>query len=420
VELNNAQQAAVTHIYDYGETYLIGPMGSGKTGVGLHAVDELLRDKHIKRGLVVAPLRVCNEVWQIEPARWGLSRLNVVCATGSVSQRARALTGSANVVCINFEKLAWLFTETALWQTFDMLIIDEGTKIKSGSVGFKALRKHLHQFKVRLLMTGTPVSEDFTGLFYQVMAVDDGRAFGKNKQNWLDRYFYSTDYKQYNWEVSPHQVPALIKAFKQLVVVLPEYTDELPPLNEIPVIVPDCRTPEYDELVGSMQTGNVTAANAAVLVGKLQQAASGFLYDDDGKTQQLHDAKHVHQVNTDQTPLIVVYQFQEELRRLQQWFPRAYTVDQLDNWRLSRDGVLLMHPRSAGHGLDLTHAHTMIFMSPVWSRDLTRQTIARIWRRGQTSPCSVYTLCGDDTIDMEIVDREHYKAGYHEVLLQHL
>jgi hypothetical protein len=422
--LNADQQAAVTHIYENQSTYLIGPMGAGKTPVALTAIDELMRDEHIARVLVVAPKRVCTDVWPVEPAKWQLSRLNVAVATGTAAQRVKIFNSCANVVCISFELLPWLFRETRLWQTFDMLIIDELTKLKAGGVGFKALRGKLGHFNVRVGLTGTPVSENFEGLFYQVFAVDDGQSFGRNKSTWLESYFYATDYNNYNWEIQRGMAATLISVFKHLVVSLPGYAHELPGLTDTLVEVDDCRGDEYDDMVRTFIAEGVVADNAAVMTGKLQQLANGFLYDD-GDTLNIHYNKQsALQALLSQysgQPVVVVYQFEAEHDRLLLTPDvHIYTVDELDQWRASSEGVLALHPKSAGHGVDLTHSSVMIFMSPLWSRDLTVQTKARIYRRGQTSACHVYTLIGGDTLDIDIVERVEDKSAHHALLLAHL
>ncbi len=423
--LNADQQAAVTHIFEHESSYLIGPMGSGKTGVALTAIAELMAGEHIARVLVVAPKRVCTGVWPAESHKWGLDRLNVAVATGTATQRTKVFNSPANVVCISFELLPWLFKETKLWQSFDMLVIDELTKLKAGGAGFKALRGKLNHFDVRLGMTGTPVSENFEGLFYQVFAVDAGRAFGKNKTAWLEMYFYATDYNNYNWEIRHDMAPALVSAFKHLVVRLPGYTAELPGLTDTVIEVEHCRTDEYDDMIRTFFAEGVVAANAAVMTSKLQQLASGFLYDEAGETYNIHylkqDALQALLRQYAGAPIVVVYQFEAERARLLATPDvHIYTTDELEQWRASADGVLMLHPRSAGHGVDLTHSSVMIFLSPIWSRDLTEQTKARVYRRGQTSACRVYTLAGADTIDVDIVARVEGKSAHHALLLAHL
>jgi superfamily II DNA or RNA helicase len=319
---------------------------------------------------------------------------------------------------INFENLAWLFSDPAHFDSFDGLVIDESTKLKAGGKAFKAIRRHIGQFSTRLCLTGTPVEEDFTGLFYQAMLVDHGAAYGKNKSAWLEKYFVQADYRGYQHSLIA--ADTLLAPFQDNIISLPSYSAELPALTETIVLIPGCRTTEYDELRRDMATGEVSAANAAVLTNKLQQAACGFLYSDSGETLHIHQHK-IDWLTAQPRPAwrVIAYQYKEELTRLAAAFPDAYVIDQLAEWR-TKGGDLLIHPRSAGHGLDLTAASTLVFMSPVWSRDLTRQTIARIWRRGQAADCSVDILVGEGTIEQDIVTRERGKASYHALLLANL
>ena len=423
MKLDTAQEAAVTHIYETGLTYLVGQMGSGKTITALTAAQELLDDCVVKRVLIVAPLKVCMDVWPNEGAKWDHIHDDVAVACGSEKERIKVLESKARIVCINFENLNWIFNVGRyVGLPFDMLIIDEVTKLKAGGVAFKSLRKHLDKFTVRVAMTGTPVSESFEQLFYCVMAVDAGAAFGRNKTKFIQRYFNQVS--DYDWDLKPDAPELMIEAMSDILIVLPDYVHTLPPLDERVVkFALGAALPVYKQLVRDSLLGdNVTADNAAVLTNKLAQAASGFVYTDDGETMFIHDRKTsvIAGLLPDGESVVIVYQYKEELVRLREWFPDLLVLadgaDRLATFR--RDGGLLaLHPKSAGHGLDLTRACHMVFYGPVWSSDLMRQTIARIWRRGQTRACTVSVLAGIGTIEVEIVRREHEKQGHHALLM---
>ena len=436
--LSTGQQDAITHIYENDGAYLIGQMGSGKSVTALTAAAELLAAGAVRRVLIVAPLRVCNDVWRQEHNSWShLRHLKVSIATGAEKARINAIGGADfNVVVINFENLVWFFKRYGADHNFDMLIIDEVTKIKAGGAGFKAMRKHIKDFLVRVVMTGTPVAESWADLFYCMFACDGGARLGRNKQTFLMKYFYSTDYEQRKWDIRPECINALTALISDVVVVLPDYTDELPALLEQTVYVHlNERAREYyDIFEADSVTDDVTADSAAIQVGKLQQIASGFIYTDDGRTVALCDSKIVrartlsHVEQAQGRAVVYVYQFREELERLARAFPlgRQLGVSGADDaatlahWRAGALPALFLHPKSAGHGLDLTTGATMIIMSPIWSRDLMRQVIARIWRRNQSEECRVYVLCARDTLDTEIVSREAGKGTHHDLLMSRL
>lgn len=434
--LGAEQQDAITHIYEHDATYLIGQMGSGKTVVALTAASELLTAREVSRVLVVAPPRVVKDVWVDEHEGWEhLHHLNVALAVGTPEERLNVLRGSAEIVAISFENLPWFFETFGREHGFDMLAIDEITKMKAGGKSLKALRKHVRDFAVRVVMTGTPVAESWADLFYCMLACDSGAMFGRNKQAWLDRYFYPTDYERRNWTVLPHCVDELTDKMRGTVIVLPDYSHDLPLLHEIvvPITLGAEATRQYADFERDNLNEHATADSAPVLTGKLQQMASGFLYpdDEDAGTVFIHGEKIVgagHLYEQRCTPTIFVYQFKEELARLQARFPDGLGLGGTDKadaatlaqWRRGELLQLFLHPKSAGHGLDLTTGSRMVIMSPIWSRDLTRQTIGRFWRRNQIEECWVFILAAKGTVDEDIVKRENRKGSHHELLMSRL
>ena len=182
------QQAAIDRLYGFNNTLLVGNMGAGKTIVALTALKELLDDGIVSRVLVVAPVKVCQSVWPEEVAQWShLQGLQVAnAAGGSEKKRVAAIESGAPIVCINFENLPWLFKTYGAKEVFDGLLVDELTKLKNtGGAQFKAIRPRLNDFKWRCGMTGTVVSEDWQGLFGQMMVVDSGKALGTRKDGYL-------------------------------------------------------------------------------------------------------------------------------------------------------------------------------------------------------------------------------------------
>jgi len=426
--LNSEQHEAVTHIYEYGETLLIGQMGAGKTIVALTAMQELLRDGVVKRALVFAPPNVVADVWPGEYLTWDHTAcLNIAIANGSPGSRKELVADLSNeIIVLSYNNMDWFFTTYGKQHGFDMVVFDEITKLKAGGAGFKKMRKCLNTFDVRVGMSGTPVSESFEQLFYQVFAIDGGKALGRNKTKYMNEYFVQ-DYNGYSWDIKTNGADRITDRIAHLVYTLPDYTDELPPLElRTDLIELDTASMDYYlQLERDSVNSNIIADNAAILVTKLQQVCAGFAYHTEGEgLDYIHDLKTERLLQCTERPLIVVYQFAEELKRLRRAIPEGLLYkrgnDSLARFRKDSNGVLFLHPKSAAHGLDLTCASRMIIASPIWSRDLTRQVIARIWRRNQKATCKVDILAATDTIDLDIVVREENKASHHNILMKRL
>jgi hypothetical protein len=402
-------------------------MGAGKTVCALTAASELLCDGVCSRILVVAPLKVCNKVWRQEHLKWShLEHLNVGIATGSEANRKAAIESDAEIVVINFENLKWLFKHYKK-NNFDGLIVDELSKLKaSGGSNFKALRPQRKKMKWAVGMTGTPVSENWLGLYGQMLIVDGGAALGTRKDKYLGQYFYPTDYNQYNWELRDGSAEQIADVIRDVVHVMPDYRGELKPKEHIRITValPETVRDIYNTLRDDFCIDEIEAPNAAVLTGKLQQVAAGFLYREDQPALELHTAKlEALAAWVGKEPLMVCYWFKHELAALQAQYPEAMTLDEkgaVEEWNAGRLNMLLVHPRSGGHGLNLAPGGALIvWLSPTWSRDLFEQTNARLWRRGQTKVVRVVELLCFDTVDDVVAARVESKADYHTLLLEH-
>jgi len=423
---------------------------SGKTAITLSAIAELIADEVLSRVLIVAPLKVCNAVWPSEPSQWShLSSLTVACAAGGTeASRTAAIESDAQVVVINFENLPWLFRTYKLGaEVFDGLVIDELTRLKSGGgAQFKALRPRLKHFKWRVGLTGTPVSEDWLGLYGQMLIVDGGASLGTRKDVFKRRYFYATDYMEYNWALQDNGAERIAAAIKGVLYCVPDYRHELPLLkwrNEV-IEMPDEVRTAYDSLKKSMSLSvegggdKIVVDSAAILSNKLLQLANGFIYympvDSRGRelpreTSRLSTFKldavmaQVAQWREQGEQVCVVYWFGADLDLLVAEYGEQSKLssEALERWGAGEQGVLLLHPKSAGHGLNLASGGCkMVWLGPVWSRDLSLQTVARLWRRGQINAVEAVTVISDDTIDGLVVDRVEDKAEFEALLVQHL
>lgn len=441
-DLTPDQQAAIDRIYGFDHTFLIAKMGAGKTVCTLTAFKELQDEKVLSRLLVIAPLKVCDNVWAFEHTKWAhLKHLTVAVATGNAVKRVRAVECDSDILVVNIENLAWLFETYKDTHGCDGLVVDELSKFKSiGGKAFKKLRRRINDFVWRVGMTGTPVSEDWTGIYGQMMIVDGGQRLGTNNQKFLDEYFYPTDYMRRNWALKEGMEQALTDAIKDCVHVMPDYRDELPPINYVieKVQLPKQAGEIYAALKKDMlvQVGDgalVIAPNEAVLTGKLAQAASGFLYNEDETTTTIHRAKidRVHEiVNASTSPILLAYWFQHDRELLQTELnapiyggskSKSKTRALEMAWNNGDHSVMMIHPRSGGHGLNLPKGgHTVLWYGPQWSRDLWEQLNARLWRKGQTKPVTVIVIEAENTIDPIISARVDGKGGFDVALMGHL
>jgi len=412
-------------------------MGFGKSVVALTAISELLADGVLHKVLVIAPVKVANTVWAPEADKWEHTHhLRINVATGSEKVRVAACEAEGDILVINFENLPWFFKKYGRNHGCDGLIVDELSRMKSsGGSQFKALRHKLPCFTWRVGMTGTPVSENYLGLFAQCMIVDSGARLGTNMEVFKRKYFYPTDYNGYNWDIREER--KLLDAVADVVWVADDYTGNLPDLikTTIPVSMPDQGWDVYTTLAKDGIAEGVEAVNAAVLSGKLQQIASGFLYgEDEGEVIPIHDAKiRVCQRLVDECRgnVIIAYWFQHDRDALQQVFPfadnlgggvnAAETDRIIDRWNSGETKVLLVHPKTGGHGLQLEKGGAdVIFYGPVWSRDLFDQLVARLWRRGQLKKVHVKTLVTVGTVDELVVTRSGSKKQFYERFTKHL
>jgi len=355
---------------------------------------------------------------------------------GSVKERVAALEADADIVVINFENLAWLmktYKGRGIGH-FDGLVIDEITKLSEvGSKTFKALRPRLPMFKWRVGATGTAVSENWMKLFGMMLLLDSGEALGTRKDLFLRKYFYATDFQEYNWELQEGAVERLSAAIAHLVWTMPDYRHELPALTveTVPIEMPAGLRDVYDEMKGTMACTidgeEMLADNSAVLQGKLAQLASGFIYigdEDLGDRDVVEVSEYrfdclMDALEVSDGPTLVVYWFTADRDLLLDCIPEAVHMDSKNSeeisarWNAGEIDILLMHPRSGGHGLNLAKGgHEIIWYTPYWSRDLFEQTNARLWRRGQEHPVRVRELIAVDSVDELMQQRVKDKAEF--------
>ncbi len=426
MKLGPDQEDAVTYLVEHDETLLIAPMGAGKTAVLLRAMAELAGEHGFGRFLVLAPLKVAESTWPEEGEKWG--GLPMKLALGNASDRTEAITApDARVVILNYDNLAWAASTFDLPALFDGLVVDESTRLAStGGVGFRRLRRHITGFRWRVCMSGEPVAQGLDKLFGQMLVVDGGASLGTSKSRFLETWFRPVDWERRRWEPNPMLVDKLVERVKGHVYTMPDYRDTLPDLiiERVWMDLPARARETYETLAADSVLGDVTAANEAVLIGKLLQVSAGTVYGDDGFARYVHGEKWrtLDRVLADADgPVIIVYAYVWQRERLEQRGVPVYSAELKGAWNCGRVPVMAVHPKSCGHGLNLQDGGArVVFLGPIWSLDQYQQTIARLWRRGQEQEVHVSVICARDTADEAVLARLEGNAGWHAMLLDHL
>jgi len=403
-------------------------MGLGKTVITLTAINDLLFDSfQVHKILVIAPLRVARDTWTDEINKWEhLSDLRFSVAVGTESERRAALWKKADIYIINRENVQWLI-DSGLIFDYDMVVIDELSSFKNHqSKRFKSLMKVRPKVKRIVGLTGTPSSNGLMDLWAQFRLLDMGQRLGRFIGQYRSSYFIPDKRNGqviFSYKPLPNAENEIYKKISDITISM-KSTDyiTMPELLtvEYPVRLSENERKYYNELkqdlVLTLADGEVTAANAAALSGKLCQMANGAVYGDDSIILYIHDRKLdvledlIEAANG--KPVLVAYWFRhdleritERLRKLHIHFLQLDSSNSIQKWDRGELPVALIHPASAGHGLNLqAGGSTLIWFGLTWSLELYQQTNARIWRQGQTSETVViHHIISKDTIDERII-----------------
>lgn len=422
-DLHEYQKYAVDLIKKKTRCALFMDMGLGKTSTTLTAISDLSDSLAVDKVLIVAPLRVANTVWKQECLKWEhLSHLRVNICTGSARQRATALQTSADIYVINRENIPWLVEQYKSKWPFDCVVIDESSSFKnSSSRRFKALRSVLSNTEYMVLLTGTPSPNGLMDLWSQIYLLDFGISLGRTKTGFQDRFF-KKDYSGFNLVLLPgaeQKIHELISD-KVLSMSAEDYL-ELPDKIELieNVVLPDDVMDGYNRfkksLFAELPDGHeIEALSAAVLANKLLQWCNGALYIDEFKNYSVvHDLKlevlaDIIENNPNEN-ILVAYNYKSDLERLQATFKTARVLDKdpqtVVDWNDGKIKLLLAHPASAGHGLNIQHGGSMIVWFGLnWSLELDQQFNARLHRQGQTKPVRIIRIVVKDCLDERVLE----------------
>ena len=436
------QELAADFLFESDRAMILAPVGAGKTALTLTAMRDMLFEGAVQRFLVVAPKRVAESVWPTEAKLWA-PELSLTVATGTPTQRVKALHANVQVVVATYDNLQWLAEQPL---QFDGVVFDELTRLKNPSgKRFKALLKVLESMPIRWGLTGSFTSNGLEDVFGQCKVIDQS-LLGRSKGAFLQQYFHCINRDYGDWEPRADALPMVMERIRKATFVLDagEYKDKLPPLHIVEMRctmeMTEYKAMKKDFMV-QFPNAQAVAANAGVVTGKLQQMSSGFVYDTrttpsdrPGKFTTTKSAvwfsTHKFELLDDllaenqHANTIIAYQYQEELAELQRRYPRAVTLDEpdaIDRWNAGKVKLLLAHPKSAGHGLNLQFGGChMVFLSVPWSLELFEQTIGRLHRSGQRHDVWVYVLLTEDTVDEKIYVALHDKRSLSDLAMEAL
>lgn len=423
-EPHNYQRAAITHLLLHPNAVLLLDMGLGKTVITLTALTSLLANQLAHKVLIIAPKRVATHTWPAELAKWDhLAGLNAVVLTGSPAQRQALLEDPAPLHIINRENIPWLVQTLGNAWPYDTVVIDELSSFKNASSkrnrALCRVRPHINRM---IGLTGTPTPNGLLDLFGQYKLIDPS-IFGTRITTYRERYFQPTTYvygRPVGWEPRPGAQDAIYGAIRPVTMSMAaeDYLDvpEAIFVNHAVVIPPKARA-TYDtlkrNLIAHINTETIDASSAATLAGKLLQLSAGAIYTDPTSAEwvDVHDAKLdaledlVEAANGQ--PLLVAYWYAHDIARIKDRFPNARLLDtaqDFEDWNKGLIPIGLIHPASAGHGLNLqAGGHLIVWYTLTWSLELYQQLNARLHRQGQKQPVTITHLVTKDTIDARVL-----------------
>ena len=421
-EPHNYQQFATDFILEHPISCLMLDMGLGKTVITLTALWQLALDSFdVSRILVIAPKRVAEDTWPKELSKWEhLSGLDATLVMGTQAEREAALRQQTFLYIINRENVSWLVANHP-WD-FDMVVIDELSSFKSNQAQrFKAMKKVRPLVSRIVGLTGTPAPNSLLDLWPEMYLMDMGQRLGRFIGGFRDRFFTPDKRNReiiYSYKPREGAEEAIYGLISDICISMKavDYLD-MPELimNRVEVSMDSRERKIYDDfqrdMVVSLQGEELDAVNAAALSGKLTQMANGAVYGENRKVLHIHDRKldalEDLMEAANGKPLLVAYWYEHDLQRIKARFKNARCIDttqDIDDWNAGKIPLALIHPASAGHGLNLQEGGcTIVWFGLTWSLELYQQLNARLWRQGQKHTVVIHHIVTKDTHDEDVL-----------------
>lgn len=405
-------------------------LGAGKTVITLTAIEKLMyEDFEVGKVLIIAPLRVAKVTWKDEILKWQhLRHMSYAVAVGTEKERMEALHKNADITIINRENLQWLIEKSGVPFDYDMVVIDELSSFKNWqSKRFRAFMKVRPKVKRIVGLTGTPAPNSLMDLFAEFKCLDMGERLGRFITQYRTGYFTPDKMNGqivYSYKLLPGAEERIYEKISDITISMKALDHlKMPELisNRYPVYMDEAEEAKYQAMKNDLilpfkDEDEITAANAAALSGKLCQMANGAVYSDNGETVHFHDRKLdalEDIIEAAQGPILLCYWFKHDLERitnrldeLKVGYSKISSEESIRKWNEGKYQVGLIHPASAGHGLNLQHGgNVIVWFGLTWSLELYDQTNARLWRQGQqASTVVVQHIVTAGTIDERILD----------------
>ena len=423
------QEFAKKHIVENPFAALFLDMGLGKTVITLTAIKELLYERfEVNKVLVIAPLRVGRDTWPAEIEKWDhLKGLTYSVAIGTQAERLAALRKKADIYVINRENVPWLVEKSGMPFDFDMVVIDELSSFKNYTAKrFKSLMSVRNKVSRIVGLTGTPSSNGLMDLFAEFKVLDYGKRLGWYITRYRDKYFVPdkrSAQQIFTYKLKPGAEKQIYEAISDITISMKaeDYLDMPKCIHrQVKVKLSDRERALYEELkeqmVVSLGGQEIDAKNAAALTNKLLQMANGAVYDEEHAVHHIHDRKLdaledlIEAANG--KPVLVGYWFKHDLVRIRERFDvrELKTSQDFADWNAGKIPVGVIHPASAGHGLNLQYGGcTLIWFGLTWSLELYQQTNARLWRQGQKESVVIHHILTEGTMDEMVMRALHRK-----------
>lgn len=439
------QQASIDWVVQKPKSGLFLPMGMGKTSITLTAINDLLYDYfNVGKVLIIAPIRVADSTWPDEIHKWQHTQhLTYSKILGTQKQRMQALAQEADIYLINRENVVWLVDYYQSAWPFDMVVIDELSSFKSpSSKRFKALKKVMPLVSRFIGLTGTPTPKGLPDLWSQLYLIDQGERLGKTLSAFRSRYLVPgrrNGYTIYDWLLQEYAERRIYESIDDVCMSL---------AAEDWLTLPDCQYLNYEvqlsdkimqqykqfkrEKILELSVDNVlVGANAGVVSNKLLQFTAGAVYNDTKEVIEIHTKKLEALEDlveaSNGNPVMVFYYFKHDYDRIVNHFKdiniRTIVAPQdVTDWNAGRIELLLVHPASVGHGLNLQQGGSIIiwYSLPNWNLELYQQANARLYRQGQKESVRVYHIVAKGTIDVDMLQSLENKDVTQRALLEAL